>query len=139
MATFAEIRDALKAVIEANIDGLKVYPRIPGSSTGRALVVRPAAPTDFTVAMGRGTDTWQIDLVVVIPLGDLDVAQQHLDAYVDGGGAHSIRKVVFNNRTLNLTNTDAHVSSLIEYGQAANASYDNISATLRLVVHTVPS
>lgn len=139
MATFAEIRNALKQVIEANIEGLKVYPRVPGTSTGRALVVRPATPTDFTVTMRRGTDTWQIDLVVVIPLGDADVAQQHLDAYVDGGGNSSIRKVIFDNRTLDLDNTDAHVSSLIEYGTAANASYDNVSATLRLVVHTMPS
>lgn len=139
MATFAEIRDALKTVIEANIEGLRVYPRVPGSSTGRALVVRPAAPTDFVVAMGRGTDTWQIDLVLVIPLGDLDVAQQHLDAYVDGGGENSIRKVVFDNRTLDLENTDAHVAGLIAYGDMANASYENVSATLRLVVHTRPA
>lgn len=139
MATFAEIREALKTVIEANIEGLKVYPRVPGSATGRALIVRPAAPTDFTVAMRRGTDTWQIDLVVVIPLGDTDVAQQHLDSYIDGGGDNSVRRVIFDNRSLGLDNTDAHVSSLTEYGQAANASYDNVSATLRLVVHTMPS
>jgi hypothetical protein len=139
MATFAEIRSAVKTTVEDNIDGLKVYPRVPGNATSRALVVRPAIPTDFNVVMRRGTDTWQIDLVVVIGLGDMDVAQQHLDGYVDGGGANSIRKVIFDNRTLGLANTDAHVSGLIAYGDTVNASYDNISATLRLVVHTVPS
>lgn len=139
MATFAQIRTAVKTIVEANTDGLKVYPRVPGTATSRALVVQPTTPTDFTVAMGRGTDTWQIDLVLVMGLGDLDVAQQHLDAYVDGGGTNSIRKIIFDNRTLGLDDTNAHVAALTAYGQVANASYDNISATLRMVVHTRPS
>lgn len=139
MATFAQIREAVKTIVEANISTLRVYPRIPGQSTGRALVVQPAPDTDFAVAMGRGLDTWQINLTIVIPLGDLDVAQQHLDGYVDGGGAASIRKVIFDNRALGLSNTDAHVSGLIGYGSIANAEYNNIGAVLRLVVHTKPS
>lgn len=139
MATFAEIREAVKTVVEnAGID-LKVYPRVPGTATSRALVVVPAVPTDFNVAMGRGTDTWQIDLVLVMSAADLSVAQGHLDTYVDGGGTHSIRKLIFDNRDLGLTDTNAHVSSLIAYGETVNAGYDNISATLRMVVHTRPS
>lgn len=139
MATLAQIRTAVKTTVEANITGLKVYPRLPGSATSRALIVEPVAPFDFTVAMGRGTDVYQFNLVVVIANTDLDLAQQILDGYIDGGGADSVRKVIFNNRDLGLTDVDAHVSSLVAYGSIDNAGYDNVSATLRLVVSTRPS
>lgn len=139
MATFTQIRNAIKTVVEANITGLKVHARMPTQTTGHCLVVQPAPGTDFDVAMGRGLDTWHINLMLVVPLGDADVAQLALDAYVDGGGARSIRKVIFSNKTLGLTNTSAHVSSLVAYGPNPSASFDNIGAVLRMTAHTKPS
>jgi len=139
MATFTQIRDAVKTVVEANIGTIKVHPRVPGTATGHALVVQPAPGTDFSMAMNRGIDEWQVNLTVIIPVGDLDVAQRHLDAYVDGGGSDSIRKVIFQNKNLGMSGTSAHVSGIVAYGPTDNADYDNVSATLRMVVTTNPS
>lgn len=139
MATFAAIRAAIKTIVEGNIATLKVHPTMPTQVTGHCLVVQPAPGTDFDVAMGRGLDSWQINLFVIVPLGDPAVAQAALDAYVDGGGASSIRKVIFQNKTLGLTNTNAHVSSLAAYGANPAVSFEHIGAVLRMVAHTKPS
>ena len=142
MATLTEIRDAIKTIVETNIAGLKVCPRVPGQApSSPSLIVRPAAvPADFDEAMGKGLDRWDFDLIVVIGYGDEDIAQKKLDGYVDGGGASSIRAVIFANKTLGQsTTTTAHVSGVIAYGPRDDAGYDHVSATLRLTVYTKPS
>lgn len=138
MATLAEIRTAIKTVIEGSTTGLKVYPLIPGTATGRCVVVRPVN-ADFAVTMGRGSDTWALDLQVLVPGSDLDVAQTHLDGYIDGGGANSLRALIFANRTLGLANTDAYISGLAGYGSFEAAGYQHVGAVLRLSVQTRPS
>lgn len=138
MATLGEIRQAIKATVEPEAVGLKVYPRIPGSGVSRCLVVRPAT-SDFVVVMKKGFDTWNFDLVVLLATGDLDVAQAHLDDYIDGGGDKSIRAAIFQNKTLGLADTDAHISGLVGYGPFDFASYDHVGGILRLVVTTKPS
>jgi hypothetical protein len=139
VATFAAIRDAVKSIVEANITALKVHPRIPGEVTGHCMVVQPAPGTDFEVAMGRGLDMWQINLAIIVPLADLVVAQKHLDGYVDGGGSLSVRKVIFDNKTLGLADTNAHVSGITAYGPNPAIAFDHLGAVLRMVVHTKPS
>jgi hypothetical protein len=74
---------------------------------------------------------------VLAPSGDNDVGQDILDDYVTGAGDKSIRQAVFNNRTLGLSNVDAHVSGMTDYGGSFEAvDVDHIGARLRLVVHT---
>lgn len=139
MATLTQIRTAAGSTIEANITGIKAHRTVPGSAAGDVVVVQPADDqvADFVVAMGRGTDTYQIDLLVLVPNRDLQLAQDALDAYITGAGARSIRQVVFNNRDLGLADTDAHVSGAFGYGadhRLGNTDY--LGATLRLTVHT---
>lgn len=140
MASLAQIRAGIKQVVEAEQLGLKVYPRIPGTTVGRACVIRPAV-TDFTVVMGKGLDVWHLDLVVLLAAdGAVDVAQQHLDDYIDGGGPKSIRAAIFANKNLGLDDgTSANVAGMRDYGPFDFASYDHIGAILRLVVSTSPA
>lgn len=139
MATLGEIREAIKSTVEPEAVGLKVYPRIPGTAMSRCLVIRPST-ADFLVVMRKGFDTWNFDLVVLLTSnGDLDVAQRHLDEYIDGGGSKSIRAAIFQNKTLGLPDTDAHISGLAGYGPFDFAAYDHVGAILRLVVTTKPS
>lgn len=138
MASLKQIRTAVKTTIEANLTGVTVHRTVPGSAAGDVVVVRPADDVaDFNVAMGRGTDTWQLDLLVLVPASSLEVGQDQLDDYITGAGAKSVRQVVFTNRTLGLANTDAHVAAVSGYGadyRLGETPY--IGATLRLVVHT---
>jgi hypothetical protein len=140
MATLGEIREAIKAIVEPEAVGLKVYPLIPGTAQGKALVVEPApGAASFDRAMGRGVDEWHFNLILIMSSSSLVVAQTHLDEYIDGGGEKSIRRIVFASNNLGLPNTNAHVSGVVGYGPLEAAAYEHVSATLRLVVITKPS
>lgn len=136
MSSLKSIRDALKTTIETNITSLRVYDTVPEAVELPAVVVQPIS-SDFDQAMGRGTDRWDFDLIVLVSWGDSDLAQDQLDAYVSGAGTDSIRQVIFQNKTLGLADVDAHVSGLNDYGvQFQAASIDHLGATLQLIVYT---
>lgn len=136
MATLGTIRTAVKTIVAGNDSALWPYDKVPEAVQVPALVVEPVT-ADFNVAMGRGTDTWLLDLHLLVSDADAAIGQTLLDELVSGAGTRSIRQVVFNNRTLGLQNTDAHVAQMIAYGgQFESASVAHIGATLRLVVHT---
>jgi hypothetical protein len=136
MASLTAIRTAVKTTIEAAVTGLRVYDRIAAATHVPAVVVEPVQ-ADFNVAMGRGSDTYQLNLHVLVADSDEIVGQALLDQYVTGAGAKSIRAAVFAARTLGLTFTDAHVAAMTAYGgQFESAQVAHIGATLRLIVHT---
>lgn len=136
MASVTAVRAAIAAVLEAALDDVHVYPKIPGGLTAPAVVVAPF-DADFHVAMGRGTDTWNYDLLVLVGrVGDSE-AQDTLDGYVTGTGDGSIRKAIFDNRSLGLAKTDAHIAGVSRYGASWRVGeIDYYGAALRLVVHT---
>lgn len=136
MASLKAIRAAVKTTIETHIPSLTVYATVPEAAQVPSVVVAPAT-ADFLVAGRRGTDTWEFDLSVLAAYADAEIGQDALDEYVTGAGAKSIRQVIFNNRSLGLANTDAHISGMQAYGaQFESAAIDHIGAILRLVVHT---
>lgn len=138
MASVTEVREGIKASLEAAIPGLTVHAKMSGVANVPAVVVQPVE-ADFEVAMGRGLDAWQYDLIVLASRADEAAAQDRLDEYVDGGGDKSIRRAIFNNNTLGLANTNAHVSGMADYnGQHAVGPISYAGATLRLVVRTKP-
>jgi hypothetical protein len=136
MADLGTVRDAIKNVIETNIEGLRCYAAVPESIELPAVVVTPTGAR-FDVAMGRGTDTWQFDLSVAVSWSDSVVSQGQLDEFVSGSGIRSVRKTIFDNRTLGRSDCDAHISEMIQYGTGFSfANINHIGAVLRLVVHT---
>jgi len=136
MASLAAIRTAVKTTLAAEIPTLHRYDKIAAAVNTPAVVVQPAT-TDFLVAMGRGTDTYYLDLHVIVAESDEIVAQAQLDEYVTGAGSNSIRAAVFATRALGLASTDAHIAAMTAYGvQFESAPLAHIGATLRLVVHT---
>lgn len=136
MASLSEIRDAVKTTLESAIEGLTAYDTVPEVSNLPAAVVVPLT-ADFDVAMGRGTDTWEFDIPVLVSFTDADIAQDSLDDFVTGAGGKSIRQAVFQNKTLGLSDVDAHISEMSDYGSSFEmASVQNIGAKLHLIVYT---
>lgn len=136
MATLSALRDAVKTTLTANLSGVEVYDTIPDVVLTPAIVVVPAE-ADFNIAMGRGTDRWEFDLYVLCQRAVSDEGQDQLDAYATGAGALSIRQIVFNNKTLGVTDTDAHVSGMRGYAETFPvAQIPHVGAILRLVVLT---
>lgn len=137
MASLSEIRDAVKATLESNVQGLTAYDTVPDASNLPAVVVM-LDTTDFMQAMGRGLDTYEFDLHVLVSTNDMGLRQDELDAYVTGAGTKSIREAIFRNRKLGRNDVDAHVSGLTAYNEKFTMSnIQHIGATLHLVVHTI--
>ncbi|MFH8405572.1 hypothetical protein ACH4FX_12465 [Streptomyces sp. NPDC018019] len=144
MATLGEIKQAVKATLKAHIPRLNVYGDVPDVSQLPAVVVLPAKSSagglvcDFNGAMGRGLDTWRLDLYVLVSRTETTLGQQSLDAYVSGAGKRSLRRVFFEHSDLGLSDgTDAHPEGISDYGgNFATASIDHVGAVVRLIVRT---
>lgn len=136
MASVAAIRTAVKTTVTAAISGLYGYDTAASIVHVPAFVVVPRA-SNFDLAMGRGADEHDFDIIVLASNRDLALAQAELDKYATGAGADSIRAAIFNARTLGLSNTDAHVTGMSSYGQIIEvAGQDYMSATLSLKVYS---
>lgn len=137
MASIGQIRDAIRTTLEANIANFRTYARHRDVVQGPCGVVMPDK-TDFSKSFGRGTDQHAFKIYVLVPRNDLETSQTTLDELVDGSGSNSIRKVIFNNRTLGLSDVDAHVVSMSDYGGTMKlGAVDYVGAELGLNVITV--
>ena len=133
MSSLSVIRDAVRSTLDINLADTHVYDFIPDNPTYPAVCVAPSL-ANFDAAFGRGLDVWELALLVLVARGSDRSGQDKLDQYITGAGALSIRQVIFNNRTLGLADTDAHVAALDDYGVATGL--DAYQARLRLIVQT---
>jgi hypothetical protein len=135
MSSVSAIRDAIKTTLDTALDGVYPYDFVPDNASLPAIAVAPVL-SDFEVAFGRGVDTWEFELLILTSRASDRGGQERLDQLITGAGSSSIRQVIFQNRTLGLSDCDAHVSGLVGYGPADAAGVDVYSARLRLVVTT---
>lgn len=140
MASLAAIRDAAKDVLAEAVPKLRGYAAGEHIAELPAVVIAPER-VEFAVAMGRGADTWTLQLLVLVATGDLAHAQ--LNDFVSGAGAQSIRQAIWTHRNLGLTDddgqpdADAHIARMTAYDIAYSAcDIDHVGAALQLVVHT---
>ncbi len=143
MASLKDIRRELVAAVETSIPEMKGYATIPDSISSLPAVVVVPYTANFVVAMGRGTDTFEFDLLVLVSTNDVKMRQEDLDDYVTGAGAKSVRQAIWdaNNPqagTFGTTpDTDAHVAEMLDYGAHFNfGDIEHIGARLRVIVHT---
>jgi hypothetical protein len=136
MASLEAIRDAIASTLDG-LGNLTPYATVRDAANLPAVIAIPTE-ADFDVAMGRGVDTWTFDLLVLVSIREMRIAQNELDGFVTGAGSNSIRQAIFNNRSLGLSDgTDAHVAGMREYGsQYQLAKVGHVGAKLQLVVHT---
>lgn len=136
MASLSAIRAALKTTIEDAVPAIQCYANVPEVTNLPAAVVMPRS-SDFNRAMGRGVDLYLFDVIVLVSRRDDDLAQYDLDELVTGAGAKSLRQAIWNNRDLDLTDTDAHVTGMSQYGaQWDIGDVDHVGAVLSVQVTT---
>jgi|SRR4051812_17181133 hypothetical protein len=140
MATFAELRDAIIAVLDDALpeeQGVSLYAKVADRANLPAIVVQPAEAT-FPFTMGRAEDEWQFDLNVMVSFGDAELAQDQLDGFLSGSGPLSIRQIFMRNKTLGRADVmAAYVAGMSDYGaNFTMAGVENIGCKLRLVVAT---
>jgi hypothetical protein len=87
--------------------------------------------------MQRGTDLYTFDMLVAVQRADSRTAQDKLDAFVTGSGSLSIRQIIYNNKTLGLSDTDARVVNMSNYAADVNLNgVDGVGANLEIQVYT---
>lgn len=135
MASFAELRDSIALVLGVALPNVSVYARVVDRVNLPAIVIQPA-DAEYELEMGRGTDTWHFDLVVMTSYGDVETAQDQLDTFLSGGGQNSIRQIFMRNNQLGRSDVlAAYVAGMSDYGvQFAMAAVDNVGCKLRLIV-----
>jgi hypothetical protein len=136
VSSLAAIRDAIRTTIVNSGIGIEVYDTVPEVAVVPAVVVIPF-DADFTVTMGRGTDSYNIDLFVLCSRAVADQGQDDLDSFATGAGTSSVREAIWNNKTLGLSDVNAHIAGMNRYGgQFETAQIPHVGAVLRLVVMT---
>ena len=137
MASLQQIRDGLKTTLENNITGLRVYDVVPDYSINFPVAIVLPTTISFGLAMQRGTDLYNFDILVAVQRGESRTAQDALDLYITGAGGSSLRQAIFNNRTLGLDNTDATITGVSNYAADVNLNgIDAIGANVSLEVYT---
>ena len=136
MATLSEIRDGLKTTV-GNISGIRCYDTVPDNAINFPVAIFIPSAIEFDLAMQRGTDLYTFDMLVAVQRADSRTAQDKLDAFVTGSGSSSIRQIIYNNKSLGLSDTDARVVNMSNY--AADVSLngiDGFGANLEIQVYT---
>jgi len=136
MASLTAIRSGIKDTVEAAIPDIQGYNTVPEVANLPAFVVVPG-PADFAVAMGRGVDTYEFDVIVLVSPRDHELGQYDLDEYLTGAGTKSVRQAIWNAKTLGLADTEAFVYASRNYGaQFAIGDLPHIGAVLKVRVTT---
>lgn len=144
MASLIEIEEGigntLKAVYDAvpDEDEVNVYDTVPDVSQTPAIVVMPAPrdTADFNRTMGRGTDEWVFDVIVMVARGEYSVSQKALAKFIDGRGPFSVREILYFNPTLGIGDeVDANCDGVRLYGgEFENAKIPHVGAVLKVTV-----
>lgn len=136
MTSLTQLRAALKSIIETTLTSVTVYDLVPESINAPAVIVVPKT-ADYEKAFGRGFDTHTFELLVIVSRADDQVAQSAIDPYVTGAGASSIRQIVWNARTLGLSDSEARVTQMTGYGDTFTfGNIDYFGARLTVEVLT---
>jgi hypothetical protein len=87
--------------------------------------------------MGRGMDTHEFDVIVLVSRRDDGLAQTDLDAFVTGAGSSSIRQAIFQAPSLGLSGTAALVYGMESYGAEWDiGALNHVGAALKVRVHS---
>jgi hypothetical protein len=139
MASLNDVVKAVAATLTANIPGLSAYEYVlPTTATFPAVMIQPG-PGDYTPAFGAGDDKWVLTIFVLTGAGtDQAAAQIELNSLITGWGPSSIRKVLFNNSGLGLTDgTDVMATGVSNYGgKYTIGDVEAAGALIRMLVHT---
>ena len=136
MASISAIREGLKARMDT-IPGLRNHAWVVGDIVPPATVIIPGNPSsksqpvvNFDATMGRGSDDFLFTIVLMVSNKVERVAQDQLDAYLDGSGATSIREAIAADGTLGGVAHFTNVTGVRDYGLVTYGGQTYVGAEL---------
>jgi hypothetical protein len=138
MSSLATLKRALADTIEGYVSSeeINVFTYIPDLIQTPAVCIEPHM-SKYDGAMSRGDDMWRFNVYIVVQRTDAEESQDYLDSFLEGSGPRSIREAIESKPDLGLSDTQAFVTGMHEYGGGyRDARIDVIGAVLRVDVHT---
>lgn len=140
MAIISTIRDAFKTRLET-ITGLRVPEVVPTTISpppppGATAVVTPGNPfVTFDSNFARGADDLRFNIRILVSNTTDRVAQDALDAYIDGSGTRSIKQVLEADPAgLNGAVQSLRVIGVTDYGLFTVGAVEYVSALFSVEV-----
>lgn len=116
MATFSAIRSGLKTRLET-VSGLTVYDYVPDFIDPPTALIAPFNTLNFDSTMQRGSDTYEIPVIVYVSKVDAETGQDSIDSYLAASGSNSIKAAIEGDTTLGGAAMSVRVVSAAEYGE----------------------
>ena len=113
MATLSGMRSGIATNLAA-ISGLRTAATMPDQPNPPIAVVMPQS-VSYDTAFGRGLDTYEFVVLVVVGRVDERTAQNLLDGYCNPTGAPSIKTAIESDRTLGGEVNDLRVTDMRNY------------------------
>jgi hypothetical protein len=129
----AAIRDGLATNL-ATISGLRTVSTLPENPNPPIAVVAPSS-ISYDASMGRGLDTYNFTITVVVGRADGRSAQDKLDTYVSSSGSLSVKVAVESDRKLNGQCKDLRVTAMNSYGAITIGEVQYLAAEFDVVVY----
>ena len=115
MASLTSIRNGIATNL-GNISSLSVYGYVPDSIEPPTAVVGVVESIDYDSTMARGSDTYNIPILLYVSRVDAQDSQETLDGYLASTGASSVKAQVESDLTLNGSAQSVRVVEADNYG-----------------------
>tara|TARA_R100001440_G_scaffold37494_2_gene56810 strand:- start:5430 stop:5840 length:411 start_codon:yes stop_codon:yes gene_type:complete len=116
MAAFSSIRSGLKTRLET-ISGLMVYDYVPDFIDPPTALVAPFNSLNFDSTMQRGSDTYEIPVILYVSKVDAETGQDNLDSFLAASGSNSIKAAIEGDTTLGGAAMSVRVVNATDYGE----------------------
>jgi hypothetical protein len=115
MATINEIRQGIIDNL-STIYGLRAAAVVPEAPNPPVAIVELSSGS-YDTTFGRGLDSWQFTVTLIVGRSDNRAAQISLDEFVASSGGRSVKQAIESNKTLGGFASDCRVTNLNSYGQ----------------------
>ena len=115
MASLTSIRNGIATNL-GNISSLSVYGYVPDSIEPPTAIVGVVESIDYDSTMARGSDTYNIPILLYVSRVDAQDSQETLDGYLASTGASSVKAQVESDLTLNGSAQSVRVVEADNYG-----------------------
>lgn len=131
--SLSEIRTALAANL-ATITGLRTAAVVPDDPMPPVAVVIPSR-VSWDTAMGRGLDTYEFTVLVIVGRVNERTAQNKLDGYCQASGALSVKTAIERDKTLGGAAQSLRVTEMRNYNAIQIAENTYLSAEFAVTVY----
>ena len=134
MASLTSIRNGIATNI-GNISSLSVYGYVPDSIEPPTAIVGVVESIDYDSTMARGSDTYNIPILLYVSRVDAQDSQETLDSYLASSGASSVKTKIESDITLGGVAQSVRVVEADNYGVYSinNIDYLGVEFTVEVI------